>query len=108
MLAQHIYRATVDADLQGPAYTGSGSTWWLDWGTRPDNARRRGAGEILPEDRHQHTRHPIAAGADLHVGDELLRIRQRRRKHLWVRVGKFSDGVEHQLELAQLDRRLRP
>ena len=69
-------------------------------GLRAPASQRRGTGEILPEDRHQHARHPVATGADLHVGDELLRIRQRRRKYLWVRVGKFGDGLEHKLELA--------
>src|SRR5262245_61592378 len=68
-------------------------------------SRWRPACEGLSEDRHQHTTNALATGADLDIRNELLRVGECSGKDIWMRVGEFGDGVQHQLKLAQFHRR---
>src|SRR5262245_2907257 len=61
--------------------------------------------EGLSEDRHQHTTNALATGADLDIRNELLRVGECSGKDIWMCVGEFGDGVQHQLKLAQFHRR---
>ena len=64
--------------------------------------------ERLPEDRHQHAADPLAAGSDLDVRNELLCVGEGCREDFRMRIPKPRDGVQHELELAQLHGGFRP
>src|SRR5215813_10554222 len=93
--SEEVFLTTVEPKL--PARSWLGLRWVC--------SRWRPACEGLSENRHQHTTNALATGADLDIRNELLRVGECSGKDIWMCVGEFGDGVQHQLKLAQFHRR---